>query len=111
MPKQTPPIYKTLLNVLWLPLIIFGLGYLVATYLDSQQQQQNRQTIQRELDVRLKQISEGVVERVTLYQYGIRGVRGAVMAAGLDNFDYDQMQTYTKTRDYPLEFPGARGLV
>lgn len=109
MPKQTPPIYKTLLNVLWLPLIIFGLGYLVATYLDSQQQQQNRQTIQRELDVRLKQISEGVVERVTLYQYGIRGVRGAVMTAGLDNFDYDQMQTYTKTRDYPLEFPGARG--
>ncbi|MFV0487964.1 MAG: CHASE domain-containing protein, partial [Vibrio fluvialis] len=109
MPAQTPPIYKILLNVLWLPLIIFGIGYLVASYLDSQQQQQNHQTIQRELDVRLKQISEGVVERVTLYQYGIRGVRGAVMTSGLDHFDYAQMQAYTRTRDYPLEFPGARG--
>ncbi len=109
MPAPMPPIYKNLLNILWLPLIIFALGYLVASYLDSQQQQQNHQTIQRELDARLKQISEGVVERVTLYQYGIRGVRGAVMTSRLENFDYAQMQAYTKTRDYPLEFPGARG--
>ncbi|WP_274615533.1 CHASE domain-containing protein [Vibrio fluvialis] len=109
MPAPMPPIYKNLLNILWLPLIIFALGYLAASYLDSQQQQQNHQTIQRELDARLKQISEGVVERVTLYQYGIRGVRGAVMTSHLENFDYAQMQAYTKTRDYPLEFPGARG--
>ncbi|MBY7870080.1 response regulator [Vibrio fluvialis] len=109
MPAPMPPIYKNLLNILWLPLIIFALGYLVTSYLDSQQQQQNHQTIQRELDARLKQISEGVVERVSLYQYGIRGVRGAVMTSRLENFDYAQMQAYTKTRDYPLEFPGARG--
>lgn len=109
MPTPKPPLHRMLFNVLWLPMLILSLGFITAYYLDQQQQQQSRQMIQDQLDQRLNQISEAVVERVTLYQYGIRGVRGAVMTAGPDQFDYQQMQQYTDTRDYPTEFPGARG--
>ncbi|WP_237333325.1 CHASE domain-containing protein, partial [Vibrio anguillarum] len=31
------------------------------------------------------------------------------MTASADAFDYEQMFRYTQTRDYPKEFPGARG--
>ena len=109
MPISMPPIHRMLAKVLWLPLIILSLGFVTASYLDKQQKEQSRHMIQRELDLRLSQISEAVAERVTLYQYGIRGMRGAVMTVGSDQFDYQQMLKYTQTRDYALEFPGARG--
>src|SRR5690606_14103478 len=58
---------------------------------------------------RLQLITDGVREKVTLYQYGLRGTRGTVMAITPERFSYRDMQTYTQSRDYKLEFPGARG--
>ncbi|MEO3679160.1 response regulator [Rheinheimera sp. FR7-31] len=94
---------------LWLPLMLLLLGYGIATVYVSSQEQAHQQRIQQALADRLNQIAEGVREKVTLYQYGLRGTRGAVMSLSPQQFDYDDMQTYTSVRDYKLEFPGARG--
>ncbi|WP_372627510.1 response regulator [Arsukibacterium sp.] len=94
---------------LWLPLSVLIFGYILAERAVDREQIQQQQRINQAVQSRLNQISEGVREKVTLYQYGLRGTRGAVMASSPEKFNYQLMQEYTDTRDYPLEFPGARG--
>ena len=111
---QSKPLLKTEIKVakkrfFWLPLLVFVLGVLVTVYLDNQRMAQNRQLVQAKLAERMEQISEAVVEAVTLYQYGLRGLRGAIVTRGIEQFDYDDMQKYSASRDVDYEFPGARG--
>lgn len=94
---------------LWLPLGLLLAGYIVATVLVEKQQQTQHQRISEAVAQRLDQIADGVRDKVTLYQYGLRGTRGAVMSLSPERFGYNDMQTYTSVRDYKLEFPGARG--
>lgn len=94
---------------LWLPLGLLLAGYIVATVLVEKQQQTQHQRISEAVAQRLDQIADGVRDKVTLYQYGLRGTRGAVMSLSPERFGYNDMQTYTIVRDYKLEFPGARG--
>ena len=100
---------RRLLLSLWLPLLIIIVGYGIAYHVANLRQQENDQRILQDLEQRLQQISTGVKEKVTLYQYGLRGLRGAMVTHGAKQFDYVQMQKYTLSRDYVLEFPGARG--
>lgn len=48
-------------------------------------------------------------ERVELYQYGVRGARGAATVEGLGNLTREDFAVYSRTRDIDQEFPGARG--
>ncbi|GAC21098.1 CHASE domain-containing protein [Paraglaciecola arctica] len=96
-------------KLIWVPLTIFIIGLLVAVYLDKQQTLENQKHIQTKLDSRLDQIGEAVVETLTLYQYGLRGLRGAILANNLNEFNYAKMQAYSLSRDIDKEFPGARG--
>jgi PAS domain S-box-containing protein len=50
-----------------------------------------------------------ILERVRLYEYGVRSVRGAVVARGLQDLDRASYLDYVSTRDFSVEFPGARG--
>ena len=93
----------------WLPLFIFVVGLVIAFYLDNQRVGQNQAHVQAKLTERMEQITEAVVEAVTLYQYGLRGMRGAVVTTGFDQFNYADMQAYSASRDIDYEFPGARG--
>jgi signal transduction histidine kinase/CHASE1-domain containing sensor protein len=96
-------------KLIWGPLAIFIVGVLVAIYLDKQKTLENQQHIQANLESRLEKIGDAVVETLTLYQYGLRGVRGAILTSGLDEFSYADMQVYSSSRDIEKEFPGARG--
>lgn len=94
---------------LWLPLLVLLIGYLIARAQVNMTRQENSQHITNLMQQRLAQIVAGVENKITLYQYGLRGARGAVMTAGVDNFNYNIMLSYTASRDYTLEFPGSRG--
>ena len=94
---------------LWLPLGLLLAGYVIAQVLVEQQLQTQHQRISEAVTQRLEQIADGVRDKVTLYQYGLRGARGAVMSLSPERFGYNDMQTYTSVRDYKFEFPGARG--
>ena len=48
-------------------------------------------------------------DRAGLYQYGLRGARGAVTAVGPEALDRSRFLAYSKTRDAAGEFPGAKG--
>lgn len=50
-----------------------------------------------------------LTQRINLYEYGLRGARGAVVTAGADRITLAQFQAYAASREFGREFPGARG--
>lgn len=54
-------------------------------------------------------VATDVTDRIFLYQYGIRGARGAILTAGEDGLTNDLFIRYARSRDIDVEFPGARG--
>ena len=52
---------------------------------------------------------EDIATRMRTYEYGLRGLRGGTVAAGVDQLDGRGFLAYSLTRDPAREFPGARG--
>ncbi|MBL8468462.1 CHASE domain-containing protein [Methyloversatilis discipulorum] len=50
-----------------------------------------------------------IEERISRYEYGLRGARGAIVAVGPDQIRRTHFRSYSQTRDLPNEFPGASG--
>ena len=73
------------------------------------QQHANHQAAQTQFDVESTRAVAAVVERLHLYEFGLRSVRGAVLAGGVDTVNRKRFQDYSLSRDYQVEFPGARG--
>jgi PAS domain S-box-containing protein len=69
----------------------------------------NREFTHQALKTAVHQASEQIVARLHLYQYGLRGARGAVLTAGENRIDPRIFQRYSQTRSLAEEFPGARG--
>jgi PAS domain S-box-containing protein len=73
------------------------------------QQRANQQAAQTQFEVESTRAVEAVVERLHLYEFGLRSVRGAVLAGGVDTLSRQRFLAYSASRDYATEFPGARG--
>lgn len=99
----------TLLRLSLLPLLVLAAGIYLSAQAEQRQQAINQQKSQAELQRRLVRLSATVIDRITLYQYGLRGVRGAIVSVGAQQYRLDNMQQYAQSRDISLEFPGARG--
>ncbi|KFL35997.1 hypothetical protein N788_05490 [Arenimonas donghaensis DSM 18148 = HO3-R19] len=69
----------------------------------------NQQRAQEEFDRVATSAAEDVRLRVSSYEFGARGARGAIVAAGVDAPSRARFITYMNTRDLPTEFPGALG--
>lgn len=53
--------------------------------------------------------ADAVVNRIKLYQYGLRGARGAIQAMGEKSISREAFDRYSRSRNVAVEFPGARG--
>lgn len=82
-------------------LLSAGLGYQV--HINNQDRINNAARESSELAI------QSVLSRVELYQYGLRGARGAILAAGEKNTSRSAFHLYSLTRNPDTEFPGARG--
>lgn len=69
----------------------------------------NRAYAKAALTRAVQRTSDAVAERIHLYQFGLRGARGALEVMGEQQASRDGFLTYSKTRDLDAEFPGARG--
>lgn len=98
-----------LLPVIIPALVLAVIGFYVSDRLQQQQVEQNQQRIQQSLDHKAQQLADAIGDKLTIYQYGLRGVRGAVLSAGAEHFGYKNMLSYSQSRDLKREFPGARG--
>ncbi len=76
-----------------------------AVLLQHSNQQQAASAVAQEA----QRLADTVLSRIALYQYGLRGARGAVLTAGEDGMSRALFLRYSRTRDLTREFVGARG--
>ncbi|WP_051304715.1 PAS domain S-box protein [Chitinilyticum litopenaei] len=88
--------------------LVLVLGLIVSVLLAWQLARSNHVHLQESLGAEADELAARVLEQFRLYQYGLRGLRGAIITAG-DNLDREVVQAYSRTRDPQQEFPGARG--
>jgi len=69
----------------------------------------NNRTTENAAKNTAESIATDVLTRINLYQYGLRGARGAVITAGESGLTRELFKRYSLTRDINTEFPGARG--
>ncbi|MBK1666017.1 histidine kinase [Rhodospirillum rubrum] len=71
--------------------------------------QRNAELAETAASLELTRLSDAIAERITLYQYGLRGARGVIGTFGETGITREIFRGYSKTRDIGAEFPGARG--
>ncbi|MCI3910594.1 PAS domain S-box protein [Pseudomonas viridiflava] len=92
-----------------LPILLLMLGLLTTAVLSWWASQRN-QTTTREAMVEATQRAVSVIQsRLQLYQYGLRGARGAVLTGDEHTVTREQFKRYSDSRDLASEFPGALG--
>jgi PAS domain S-box-containing protein len=89
--------------------LVFTLGLAISLAASLWIHDKNQRFITQALEENTQHISKSVIERVTLYQYGLRSARGTILTAGEDKISREIFKRYSQTRDIDSEFPGARG--
>ena len=69
----------------------------------------NAERIDGAINEKFNQLYEKVNERFSLYQYGIREARTAILSGGGENVTRQEMNQFGSTLDLKQYFPGARG--
>jgi len=92
-----------------LPWLVLGLGLLCAAGAGYRQQQANAGFVEERFQAMMQRAVSQVRDRMTLYEYGLRGTRGAVVAAGGRAVTRERFARYAASRNPAKEFPGARG--
>ncbi len=69
----------------------------------------NEQRTREALGAAAERAVQSVVSRLQLYQFGLRGTRGAIITAGEENMTRETFHRFSQMRDVSKEFPGARG--
>lgn len=91
-------------------LVLFALLCLaLSVALWSNFSKRNAQSVQTFFERNVADVQATIAQRMQLYEYGVRGVRGAVSAVGFNNLNRANFLDYVATRDFEREFPGARG--
>lgn len=89
--------------------IVFVIGVVTLCGVIWQVSINNQKKLEMALNTHLEEIAYNVIERINLYQYGLRGARGVLTTLGYEEATRKSFAKYSKTRDIQTEFPGARG--
>ncbi|MBP6901007.1 MAG: CHASE domain-containing protein [Burkholderiaceae bacterium] len=86
--------------------LLFGLALTLLAAL--MQSRMNASLARERMDARAARLADQLQQRMRTYEYGLRGTRGAVLAAngGIDRAGFAR---YQRSRDVEQEFPGALG--
>eukprot|EP01041_Mallomonas_annulata_P013843 gene13843-29443_t len=88
---------------------LWCVGILLSALAGWQAQQGNQQRLLEQTNRAADTLSQAIQERFRLYEYGLRGARGAIAASGGGMVTREQFKAYLDSRDSAKEFPGARG--
>jgi PAS domain S-box-containing protein len=85
------------------------LGLIATGLIGSGLSLENERRLAQEMERQAKQVSQQVEARFGLYEYGLRGARGAILAGGGADIRRPTFASYSQSRELSREFPGARG--
>ena len=108
LPSLHPP--KTgLRDILRAPLLLLVGGWVLSAGLGAWQYRANLALERSRAELLTQRAAEQVRARMRTYEFGLRGARGAVIAAGIDDVTRERFHQYALSRELQREFPGARG--
>ncbi len=93
----------------WLLLVLLVFVFAVSALIYDKFRDFGEQRVQLAFQSNASDLSQAILKRVELYQYGVRGARGFAAPIGLDKLTRNDYVRYARTRDIDVEFPGARG--
>ncbi|PVZ20684.1 MULTISPECIES: CHASE domain-containing protein [unclassified Pseudomonas] len=95
-------------TILWMAVIL--ITGIVASWVAAREQSD---AIDRHVEQALKEASRKIegdlLARLRVYEYRLRGMRGAVHMLDIDNVSTTLMRRYSRARNLAKEYPGARG--
>ena len=91
------------------PLALLLAGTLLSAVTAWQWQQHNMAFAQAEFNIRSQHLADALTDRIRSYEYGLRGMRGAVLTAGEWQISLPRIRAYAGSRDIDEEFSGVRG--
>lgn len=100
---------KTAALLRWSPLIGLAVGILLASWLALSVHRQNQSDLDESFDLFTQRATLQLQRRIQLYEYGLRGTRGSLIAGGDEWIGRERFRAYSASREYDREFPGARG--
>ena len=89
--------------------LVFLIGLQLAALSARWQERQNTEEANQKFSELAQDMADDVEQLLRNYEKGVRGLRGAVVAAGGSAVSREQILAYSATRDVDVEFPGARG--
>ncbi len=92
-----------------LPVLLLAGGLLISALAARWQAADNVRRTDQALSQAGEQLAAQLLERMQRYEGGLRGVRGAIYAAGIDELTSARFAAYHRSREIDLEYPGARG--
>jgi len=90
-------------------LAVLLLGLLAAALLARGLHERNRQQASDRFQQLTTHVTGELQQRLNVYEHGLRGARGAVIAAGGVHISRERFDRYSASREYKREFPGVRG--
>ncbi|MDQ1092681.1 PAS domain S-box-containing protein [Xanthomonas sacchari] len=90
-------------------LAVLAIGLIAALLIARGVQQRNRAQAQVRFDQLASHVASDLRQRLDMYEHGLRGTRGAVIAAGGERISRERFARYSASREYLREFPGVRG--
>jgi len=91
------------------PAIILVGGLLAALLVAHHTRETNDRLLHERFVAVAQKAGADIARHMAIYEYGLRGARGAVVAAGVSGITRERFHAYALTRDLDKEFPGARG--
>ena len=89
-------------------LLVFATGLACAAAGARFQDSRNRELVRQRFTAQTRRLTDQLVARLKLYEYGLRGARGVIMAAEGAEDARAIFRRYVLSRDMDREFPGAR---
>ena len=93
----------------WVPVVVLLVGLVLSVVAAQWQSRKNDVRVRMAMQTAADGMAEQLLERLQLYEYGLRGARGVLLTAGIDRIDRQTFRQYHESRDIEHEFPGARG--
>ncbi|PZW68723.1 PAS domain S-box-containing protein [Pseudomonas sp. URMO17WK12:I1] len=93
---------------LWMALVLL-VGITISWLIEREQNKDVDKHVERALTDASRELENDLVARLRVYEYRLRGMRGAVHMLDANNVSTNLMRRYSRGRNLDKEYPGARG--
>lgn len=100
---------KRPLAPLWWAAVVVAAGLALAALAGQRLQVRQRAEAVERFAALAQRTVDQIARRFGTYEYGLRGMRGVIIALGPDGISRHKVIAYSRSRELEREFPGARG--